>query len=173
MEELVKEAKKGNNDAFSNLIKMYKKELYLIARSKLNNDDDIADCIQETILKSYKNIKKLKNNSSFKYWIIKILINECNNFYKKKERNELPIDNENIKEMFDLKNQIHNSIDFGSIIKDLSIDEKQILTLYYVSGYNTKEIGKLLKKNDNTIRIKMMRAKNKLKEMYKGGNLYE
>ena len=173
MEELVKEAKKGNNDAFSNLINMYRKELYLVAKSKLRNDDDIADCIQETIFKSYKNIKKLKNNSSFKYWIMKILINECNNFYEKKERKELSIDNENIKEMYNVENEIHNSIDFESIVKDLSMDEKQILTLYYVSGYNTKEIGKLLKKNDNTIRVKMMRAKNKLREMYEGGTLYE
>lgn len=173
MEELVKEAKKGNNDAFSNLINMHKKELYLIAKSRLSNDDDIADCIQETILKSYKNIRKLKNNSSFKYWIIKILINECNNFYKKRGKNHFSIEDDKIENLASITSENNSSLDFENIIKDLSVEEKQILTLFYISGYNTKEIGKILKKNDNTIRTKMMRAKNKLKEIYEGGKLYE
>lgn len=173
MEELVNEAKRGNNDAFSSLITQYKKELYLVAKSKLSNEDDIADCIQETILKCYKNMRKLKNNSSFKYWLIKILINECNNFYKKKERNQISIEENHIENYEGMVNNSSNSLDFENIIKDLADEEKLILTLYYVSGYNTKEIGKVLKKNDNTIRVKMMRAKNKLREIYEGGKLYE
>lgn len=173
MEELVKEAKRGNNDAFNNLITMYKRELYLIARSKLDNEDDIADCIQETILKCYKNMRQLKNNSLFKYWLIKILINECNRLYKKKDRNTVSIEENNVENMVSSNIEIKDEMSFENIIKDLSSEERLILTLFYVSGYNTKEIGKMIKKNDNTIRTKMMRAKNKLKEMYEGGVLYE
>ena len=86
MEELVEKAKNDDKRAFSELIMATEKELYLIAKSKLKSDDDIGDAIQETIYKSYKNIKKLRDNSVFKTWIIKILINECNNIYKKKSK---------------------------------------------------------------------------------------
>ena len=51
---------------------------------KINNENDIEDIIQETMLSAYTNLKKLKNNSFFKTWIIRILINKCNKFYKKK-----------------------------------------------------------------------------------------
>ena len=61
MEELVEKAKNDDKRAFSELIMATEKELYLIAKSKLKSDDDIGDAIQETIYKSYKNIKKLRD----------------------------------------------------------------------------------------------------------------
>lgn len=173
MEELVEQAKEGNDEAFSQLIKMYKKELYLVAKSKLNSEDDIADCIQETILKCYKNLRQLKDNSLFKFWMLKILINECNRIYKKKKKIEVSIEENEMENVLSSDGKIEDNIAFESIIKDLSEEEKTILTLFYVSGYNTRQIGKVLKKNDNTIRVKMMRAKNKLKKRYEGGSLYE
>ena len=89
MEELVERAKNKDKDAFSELIMNVKKELYLVAKLKLKNEDDISDAIQETLLKSYKNIRKLKNNNMFKTWIIKILINECKIIYKRKRHNSV------------------------------------------------------------------------------------
>ena len=172
MEELVNEAKNGNDEAFNNLIFTYKREIYLIARSKLSNEDDIADCIQETILKSYKNINKLNDVKVFKYWLIKILINECNNIYKKREKNVVSLEENDI-ENFVYQDLDEDNIRFENLIDGLSKEEKLILTLFYVSGYNTKEIGKILKKNSNTIRTKMMRAKEKLRRKYEGGILYE
>ena len=47
-----------------------------------------------------------------------------------------------------------------------------ILTLYYYSGYTTKEIGHIMNKNENTIKTKIRRAKDKLRKEY-GGELYE
>ena len=44
-----------------------------------------------------------------------------------------------------------------------------ILTLYYCSGYSTKDIGKILKMKESTVRSKMFRAKEKLKNQYEGG----
>ena len=87
MEELVEKAKNKDKNAFSELIINVKKELYLVAKLKLKNEDDISDAIQETLLKSYKNIRKLRKNDMFRTWIIKILINECNNIYKRKRNN--------------------------------------------------------------------------------------
>ena len=74
MEELIERAKKGDKNAFSQLIKSVENNLYWIAKTRIKNDDDIGDVLQETIYKSYKNIKKLRENSYFKTWIVKILI---------------------------------------------------------------------------------------------------
>ena len=83
MEELIEQAKKGDKNAFSQLIKNIENDLYWIAKTRIKNDDDIGDVLQETIYKCYKNIKKLRENSYFKTWIVNILINECNYIYKK------------------------------------------------------------------------------------------
>ena len=61
MEELIEKAKNNDKRAFSELIISIEKELYLIAKTKLKSDDDIGDAIQETIYKSYKNLRKLRD----------------------------------------------------------------------------------------------------------------
>ena len=166
MEELVEKAKKEDKQAFTNLILSIQRDLYCIAKSKIENENDIDDIIQETMIIAFLNIKKLKNNNFFKTWIIKILINNCNKFYKRKKLKSIEQNDEvrkiRIKEI-DMSN-----IEFEDLISFLKEDEKIILTLYYYLGYTTKEISQILNKREGTICSKISRAKMKIKEKYKG-----
>lgn len=171
MEELVKKAKNNDEKAFDELIILIEKELYLIAKTKLKNDDDIADAMQETILKCFQNIHKLRDTKLFKTWAIKILINECNKIYHKKEKYKISIEDNEIEKYIRSEEKYDENIEFRLLIKKLEDDEQLILTLYYCSGYTTKEISKILKKNENTVRSKMSRAKMKLKNQLRGDQL--
>ncbi len=164
MEELVKRAKNNDEKAFDELIELIKNELYLIAKTKLKSDDDIADAIQETILKCYQNIHKLRDIKLFKTWTIRILINECNKIYRKKEKYKISIEDNEIEKYIKSEENYDENIEFSILIRKLETEEKLILTLYYYSGYTTKEISQILRKNENTIRSKMSRAKDKLKK---------
>ena len=62
----VKRAKRGDKEAFCNLIRINKIALYRVAKSILNNEDDIEDAVSEAVLKAYKNIKTLKHEEFFK-----------------------------------------------------------------------------------------------------------
>ena len=159
----MQKAKEGDKDAFSEIILEIKKELYYLSKAKLNSEDDIADCIQDTIIISYQNIKKLKENSYFKTWIIKILINQRNNKKQNNYIENIPIENCMIKKELESE-----KIDFDFLIKDLQSDEKTILTLFYRFEYTIKEISIILNKNENTIKSKIQRARNKLKNKFKG-----
>lgn len=169
MEELVEKAKKKDEQSFNELIISVQKEMYLIAKTRLKNDDDIADAIQETILACYKNIHKLKKNEFFKTWLIRILINECNKIYKKRKKNNISYEEKEVENYISNDDKSFENISFDIFIRKLREDEKLILTLYYYSEYSTKEISKILKINENTIRSKISRAKNKLKNQYEGG----
>lgn len=168
MEELVKKAKNNDEEAFDKLITLIEKEMYLIAKTRLKNDDDISDALQETILKCFQNIYKLRDAKLFKTWTIKILINECNKIYRKKEKYKISLEDNEIEKYIKLEEN-YNNIGFDILIRKLEDDEKLILTLYYCSGYTTKEIGKILHKSENTIKSKMLRSKKKLKKQYEGG----
>lgn len=65
MEEL-KKTQNGDKDAFTLIILDMNDELYKIARNRLNNENDIFDAIQETMISSYKYIRKLENPMCFK-----------------------------------------------------------------------------------------------------------
>ena len=164
MEELVKLAQKDNDEAFSKLVMLYKDDLYRVAKARIGNkEDDILDVVQETI-SAYISIKKLRKASSFKSWIFRILINKCNEMFKKKkyynevsfEGNECENYINSLEEKIDIKN------DYDSIMNTLDCDERTIILLYYVYGYNSKEISKILDIKANTIRSKISRTREKI-----------
>ncbi len=169
MEELVEKAKKNNEEEFNLLILSVQKEMYLIAKSKLKNEEDIADAIQETIFSCYRNLKKLREPKFFKTWLIKILLNECNKIYKKRRKNHISYEEQEMEKYVTAQDNSLDNINFEILIRNLSNDEKLILTLYYYLGYSTKEISKIISLNENTIKSKMHRAKLKLKDQYEGG----
>lgn len=166
MEELVNRAKNNDSDAFTHLILNIKRDLYCIAKSEINNENDIEDIIQETMIIAFLNIKKLKNNSFFKTWIIRILINNCKKFHKRKKHQSIDED-ETLNKIGSMEVDLSN-IEFQSFISFLKDDERRILTLHYYLGYTTKEISKMLNKKEGTICSKISRAKVKIKEKYKG-----
>ncbi len=164
--KLVKKAKNGDKEAFNDLIIYYQNDLYNIAKCKLHNEDDVCDAIQETILNAYSHIDSLKNSYKFKSWLIKILINECNKIYLKYKNNCLEINDELILSTEDIGS---SNIEFLDLINKLNKDEQEIFILYYKEKYSTKEISNILNINENTIRSKISRGKEKIKNSLKEG----
>ncbi len=167
MEKLIEEAQKGNEEAFTKIIIDLEKDLYKMARARFNSEDDICEVVQETIIAAFNNMKKLKKPEYFKTWIIKILINNCNKMYKKKRKKDLFEYDEKILEDTYSKNEyeiVIDKLDFEGLIKNLKYNERITLILYYMENLTTKEIGKLLKEPESTIRNRISRAKLKLKK---------
>lgn len=174
-ENLIKKSKEGDKDAFAKLIELYERKLYVIAKSRLDQDADIKDAVQETIYQAYKNIINLRNNDSFNGWVTRVLINNCNNIKREKVRNLYSYDDlecDNYFETNDEYIEIDSNMDFFNLIDFLSQDEKTIVVLYFSQGYTTAEIGQILNINENTIRTRIRRIKIKIKKKY-GGEIYE
>lgn len=125
------------------------------------------DCIQETTISAYRNLKKLKDNRFFKTWVIRILINKCNKIYKQRYRKCVSYDEKEMENYLVSDSDLDDNVSFDFLIRNLKQDEKNILTLYYCSNFTTKEISKLLKMKESTVRSKIMRAKEKLRKIYK------
>lgn len=170
-EEIINKAIKGDKEAFASLIESLEDTMYKICRARLDNEDDIYDSIQESVISAYNSIHNLKNPKFFKTWIIRILINKCNDIYVRnnlKKRFLEKISKEKIKEENEYE-KIEGKLDFENVIKFLNYKEKIILTLYYSEDLTIKEISKILKINENTVKTKMLRAKEKIKNRYEGG----
>ena len=176
-EELIIKAKSGEVRAFTDLIHSIENDLYRIAKTRLDNDDDICDAIQETMINAYKHLKKLKDNYHFKSWIIKILINECNKIYKTKKRKEKLFKKitkeENIQPIDESVNLVDSKINFELLVEKLPYEEKLLVTLFYYNQYSCTEISEIVGMNINTVKSKLKRSKEKVKKYYEGGLLHE
>ena len=82
MIQLVKRSISGDADAFLELMEKNSLAMYKVARGILDNDEDAADAMQDTILTCFEKIHTLKNPEYFKTWMIRILINECNKIHR-------------------------------------------------------------------------------------------
>ena len=168
MEELIQKAKNGDKEAFTTIMLSLEKDLYKIAKTRLKNDDDIYDAIQETIIEAFKSIKKLKNTEAFKTWIIRILINKTNDiFRRKKHKKEILLENIKNTEILNSyeEKDIDNLLDFNFMRKQLKYEDSVIINLYYLEGFSDKEIGNILKLKENTVKTKRTRAKQKIREI--------
>lgn len=173
MEELVKKAKKGNEEAFSKLILAEKDGLYKIAISRMKTIEDAEDVLQETVIEAYIKIRKIKKQEAFRSWIRTILINKINTFYERKAKKDIKI---KTKLMENFERETSNSIiktesdiDFQRLISKLEGEERTLVILYYSDGYKIKEISELLNMNENTVKTKLARARKKLEKLNKGG----
>lgn len=159
--ELVNASKNGNSNAFSKLIKLYEKDLYRVAKGILKNDDDALDCIQDTILNAYKGIKKLSKDEYFKTWLIKILINCCNDLIRSREK---------LCTYIDYSNKEDNNINLERLQIDEAmekLDEEMRLPviLYYFEDMSISDIANSLKIPEGTVKSRLSRARSKLKEL--------
>lgn len=172
-ENLIRMAKLGDKDAFMDLVDLYRRKLYSIARSRLDQEADVKDAIQETLFQTYKNIGNIKLEKSLNGWVTKVLINNCNDILRSKARlycsyDDLDCDTYITTE--DVFIEVDSDMDLFSLIDFLATDEKTILMLYFAQGYTANEIGELLNMNENTIRTKIRRIKIKIRDKY--GNEY-
>lgn len=171
MEQLIELAKKGDEKAFTELIISVEVSLYKIARTRLRNEEDIKEVIQDTIIQAFKSLKKLKKPEYFKTWIIKILINNCNKIYNKNKKvNEIEYNDYIANDLsYNHIETIDSSMDFDFMIRDLNNDERLTLILFYSEKLTIKEIAKILKVSESAIKNRLSRARNKIKKEIEGG----
>ena len=161
----IKKAQNGDKQAFCRVIENVERKLYIIARSRLTNTEDIKDAMQDAIMYAYINIKKLKEVEKFNAWIVKILINSCNKIYNQKKINILSyseFDENKFKYESDFID-LENNMNFFNIIDFLDLQEKTLITMYYLDEYTTKEISEILDINESTLRSKLSSIRNKIK----------
>ena len=164
MEDLIIKAKAGDKEAFIELICEIRHDLYKIARMRLSCEADI----EENIIKAFKSIKKLKKINSYKSWITKILINECNKIYKIRKKNQISYENLKLDDFLctDTNNKSDDEAEFYYLLEGLNYNERMVIILFYMEDYPIKEIAKLMKTNENTIKTRLKRAKDKIKVKY-------
>lgn len=166
MQEFVEKAKIGDIDAFEALIYANKAMLYRVGFSILKSDEDIADAIQETLISTYKNIHKLKDNQYFKTWLVRIMINECKRVLRNKKK-QTSIENmkntEAIYEEYCIENELK------PYIEQLNFKLQQVIQLKYYEEFKIREIKKILNVPESTVKTRLRKAKKQLYLLMKGG----
>ena len=160
----VKRAVKGDKDAFYKLIMENKASMYRVSKAILQKEEDVEDAISEAILKAYKNIGSLKEEKFFKTWLIRIVINESNTLYKKRNR-EVTVDHSEFKTI--KVEDRYKDISLYDAINSLENELRTTTILFYFEDMKYKDIAKLLNVKEGTVKSRLSRAKQKLYNILK------
>ncbi|WP_231573988.1 sigma-70 family RNA polymerase sigma factor [Paenibacillus sp. FSL R5-0345] len=158
----IKKAQKGDHEAFTRLFRQLEPQLYRLAKTILLKDEDCADALQETTLKVYKGLANLKQPKFFKTWVIRILINECNQLLRMRERTiavaeipEEPVDS-----------YVHfedsGNVDLQSFINQLDESLRLVIVLFYYDDLSIKQIADVLDISEGAVRARLHRARRLL-----------
>ncbi len=158
MDKLVRKAKQGDPDAFTELMQSQMQNMYKTARSILYNDEDAADAISETILACWEKMWQLKEESYFRTWMTRILINKCKDMLRKQRNLSLVEEIPDIPS-YDVK---YANAEWKEALDSLSEKYRLVLMLYYVEGFKTGEISQILSMPESTVRSRLARGRQQL-----------
>ncbi len=166
--ELVRNAKAGNKESFARMYEYIASDLYKVALYTLGNTHDAEDVVSETFIEAYKGIKNLRNEESFKPWIMRILSIRCKRRIKGYMESKGNIDleeligntaeEENIQDAY-----IERNLVFSALMK-LKQQERLIVVLSVIEGYSAGEIASMLKMPRGTVSSKLHRSLEKMKK---------
>ena len=137
------------------------------------NREDAEEVSQDVFVKTYRSLADFRGDSKFSTWLYTIARTTCITFLRKKKLETTSIDNE--KTLLQLENkessfnanvieQKSRAAMVNEAIKLLSPDDAQIITLFYKAEQSLEEIGNILGMEPNTIKVKLHRARQRLKD---------
>lgn len=156
-------------EKFTQEVLAAEKSLFYVAKAILKKDEDCADAMQNAILSAYSRRDTLREEAYFKTWLTRILINECYSQLRGR------------KEQISYEEYLEGDVGAGQegyselYLEIGRLEEKYRVPfiLHYVEGYSTKEIAKMLGTTEGSIKTRLYRSRNRLKEQLKGAVLYE
>ncbi len=180
--EIVEKVLKGNIDVFSQLIEKYEKMVYNLAYRIFNNRSDAEDITQEVFIKVYKNLYKCEGKQSIKTWVYTIAYNTCiDEIRKRKGKNNISLDieiegNENNFSLEIPSNEPtpekalmekESLLEIEQAISSLNENNRALIFLRDIKGLSYNEISEIMNLNIGTVKSRINRARNILKNILK------
>ncbi|MEP7107858.1 MAG: sigma-70 family RNA polymerase sigma factor [Ferruginibacter sp.] len=171
--EVINRVLQGDQQAFAVLVKAYRHFVFTIALRYTGNREDAEELAQDVFVKAYRSLADFRHDSKFSTWLYTITVNTSSSFLRKKKTEIHSITNERIFELANTAIPVMNRIAMeqkskaalmNSVIRLLNADDATIITLFYEGDQSLEEIGQIMGITSNTAKVKLHRARQRLKE---------
>jgi RNA polymerase sigma-70 factor (ECF subfamily) len=182
---LVSSCRKGEIDAFEALVEKYQKKMLNVAYRMIGDYDEACEVVQDAFLSAYRSIEKFRGEARFSTWLYSIVLNLCRNRMKQlrtrgarevfsidaraeteedSRRMDPPDPGPSIPEQME-KREIDARVQ--GCINGIDSDYREVLVLRDIQGFSYEEIRDILKIPDGTVKSRLFRARDALKECLK------
>jgi len=171
--EIIGRVLKGDQQVYSALVERYQNYVFTLVLRFTDKREDAEEIAQDIFVKAYRSLADFRGDAKFSTWLYTIVRTSCITFLRKRRLETSSIDNEktaiqlenresafkaNIVEQKSRKAMVNEAIQL------LSPDDAQVITLFYKAEQSLEEIGIIMGMEPNTIKVKLHRARQRLKE---------
>ena len=174
--DLIRRVQSGDEMAFRDVVERYQAKVFSIIYGILRNHNDAEDISQQVFAKIYFSIRNFDFRSSLLTWIYKITVNECYDYLRKKKVRKLVYESdfseedslrmENTDAAVDRAEPVDSSLAQRDLVHKLlqkvSAEDRNLILLKEVEGHSVEELAQMTGMNENTIKVKLFRARQKL-----------
>ncbi|TET72627.1 MAG: sigma-70 family RNA polymerase sigma factor [Candidatus Aminicenantes bacterium] len=174
-DHLVKQAKQGDVDAFTELVRRFQEKIYHTILSLTRNQQDAYDLAQETFMHAYKSLRNFKQSSTFYTWIYRIAVNLTLNFLKRRKRDEkreVHVEDYSLDvksaastlspERCSMKKELSRKL--KEAIDSLPLIYRASFVLVVSQGLTHTQVAKVLRCSENTVSWRMHKARKMLQQ---------
>jgi RNA polymerase sigma-70 factor (ECF subfamily) len=180
--EIISRVLGGDQQGFSALLDRYQNYVFTLVLRFTNSREDAEEVSQDIFVKAYRCLADFRGDSKFSTWLYTIVRTTCITFLRKKRIETISLDDEKVFLQAEARESTlkANMVEAKSrksmvneAIRLLGPEDAQIITLFYNAEQSLEEIGKILGIEPNTAKIKLYRARQKLKEKMEKHFSYE
>jgi RNA polymerase sigma-70 factor (ECF subfamily) len=171
--EIISLVLKGNQNAYSQIVDRYKNYVFTLALRFTKNREDAEEVSQDIFIKAYRSLADFRGASKFSTWLYTIVNTTCITFLRKKKLQTHSLDDEKVFEVIDSQdsgfraNLVEQKSRLNMVNQAIAMmnpDDAEIITLFYKNEQSLEEISKILGMETNTAKVRLHRARAKLKE---------
>ena len=174
--QLIHKVLSGDDDAFTTLVRKHQKSVHALAWRRIGDFHFAEEIAQDTFLRAYKGLPKLKDPRQFSGWLYVITNRLCNSWLEKNKSiitlvEDVPVveSQRTSYERYALEEQekeakVSRQKRVRQLLAKLPESERTVMVLYYLGEMTTKEISKFLGVSVHTITSRLQRARKRLQE---------
>jgi RNA polymerase sigma-70 factor (ECF subfamily) len=171
--ELIQQTLDGNQSAYAGLVKRHQRFVFTLAQRFSKNREDAEEIAQDCFVKAYRSLASFQQQSKFSTWLYSIVYTTAMTSLRKKRVETSSIHNEDENLQIDKQTAVvdtnhaeNNSRSFylNQAIEQLLPDDAAVLTLFYKGEQSVEEISQALGIEANAVKVKLFRARQRLKE---------
>ncbi len=170
--DIIQRVLQGDRNAYALLVDKYSHLVYTLALRMLNNTEDAEEAAQDVFIKAYNALRSYNGNSKFGTWLYTITRNTCISRSRSNRQEVLPQEEDKLARLAGY-DESHNQQQeqqtrkkiLVHAINMLAANEAEIITLFYIQEQTVDELCKILGLSVSNVKVKLYRARKKLKEI--------
>lgn len=161
----------GNANAFEPLVRRYQNAAFAVALGYIRDRTDAEDVVQDAFVAAFCKLSQLKDPAVFGSWLHRIVVNRCKEWSRRNKTGRVihtGPESENARDEYPMAEEAHRkyieSLELWDEVEKLPDHYRQVVTLYYYTGFSLKEIAAFLDIPESTARGRLYQSRIRLRD---------